>query len=151
MTQNRRRIAKELQDLERDPLPNFSASPAGDGDFRHWVGSMMGPEDSPYQGGRFGLNIQFPEDYPFNPPKLTFLTKIYHPNINAQGAICLSILKEEWSSALTMSRVILSLSALLVDPNPDDPLTPEIAHVYKSNQQAYLATAREWTRRFASS
>jgi len=150
MIQNRRRIAKELLDLERDPLPGFSASPAEDDDFRHWVGHMMGPEGSPYQGGHFVLDIHFPDDFPFSPPKLVFLTKVYHPNINAQGAICLNILKEEWSSALTMSRVILSLSALLVDPNPDDPLAPDVAHVYKSNKESFLATAREWTRRHAS-
>ena len=93
----------------------------------------MGPSDSPYQDGVFHLNIHFPTDYPFKPPKITFITKIYHPNINSNGVICLDILKNQWSPALTISKVLLSICSLICDPNPDDPLVPEIANLYKSN------------------
>lgn len=75
----------------------------------------MGPPDSPFQGGVFFLNIHFPADYPFKPPKISFTTKIYHPNINAQGGICLDILKNAWSPALTISKV---------PPPPPLPLRP---------------------------
>lgn len=109
----------------------------------------MGPDDSPYAGGVFFLNIYFPTDYPFKPPKVTFQTRIYHPNINSNGSICLDILKDQWSPALTISKVLLSISSLLTDPNPDDPLVPEIAHIYKSDEAKYAATAREWTRKYA--
>jgi len=78
----------------------------------------MGPEGSPYAGGVFFLKIQFPQDYPFKPPKVTFRTRIYHCNINSQGAICLDILKDNWSPALTTSKVLLSICSLLTDPNP---------------------------------
>jgi ubiquitin-conjugating enzyme E2 D/E len=64
----------------------------------------MGPDDSPYSGGVFFLNINFPTDYPFKPPKVNFVTRIYHPNINQNGAICLDILKDQWSPALTISK-----------------------------------------------
>jgi len=121
-----RRINKELKDLERDPPTNISGGPVGD-DLFHWTATIMGPEDSPYSGGVFFLNIHFPADYPFKPPKINFTTKVYHPNINRNGSICLDILKEQWSPALTISRVLLSISSLLTDPNPDDPLDPEIA------------------------
>ena len=102
----------------------------------------MGPEGSPYQGGLFSLNIHFPTDYPFKPPKINFVTRIYHPNINQNGAICLDILKDQWSPALTISKgknklkyiVLLSISSLLTDPNPDDPLVPEIANIYKTDK-----------------
>ena len=110
----------------------------------------MGPEDSPYQGGVFFLNIHFPPDYPFKPPKVSFTTKIYHPNINSNGSICLDILKDQWSPALTISKVLLSISSLLTDPNPDDPLVPEIATIYKNDLNRYNITARDWTSRYAT-
>lgn len=105
--------------------------------------------DSPYAGGVFFLNIQFPTDYPFKPPKVQFTTKIYHPNINGNGSICLDILKDAWSPALTVGKVLLSISSLLTDPNPDDPLVPEIASLYRSNRALFEKNAREWTSRFA--
>ena len=106
--------------------------------------------DSPYQGGVFFLTIKFPTDYPFKPPKVQFNTKIYHPNINANGGICLDILKDQWSPALTISKVLLSICSLLTDPNPNDPLVPEIAQLYKTNKPEYEKTAREWTRKYAT-
>ena len=109
----------------------------------------MGPEDSPFSGGVFFLNIHFPTDYPFKPPKFQFVTKIYHPNINSNGSICLDILKDQWSPALTVSKVLLSISSLLTDANPDDPLVPDIANQYKSDRAKCDATAREWTRKYA--
>jgi ubiquitin-conjugating enzyme E2 D/E len=143
-----RRIQKELKDLQQDPPANCSAGPA-DSDMFRWEGVIMGPTDSPYSGGVFKLDIQFPVDYPFKPPKIQFTTKIYHPNVNATGLICLDILKQQWSPALTISKVLLSITSLLTDPNPDDPFVPEIAQLYKSNKAQYEAKAREFTLRYA--
>ncbi|RHY34128.1 hypothetical protein DYB32_001110 [Aphanomyces invadans] len=116
-----KRINKELLDLGKDPPANCSAGPVGD-DLFHWQATIMGPEDSPYSGGVYFLNIHFPADYPFKPPKVNFTTRIYHCNINANGGICLDILKDQWSPALTISKVLLSICSLLTDANPDDPL-----------------------------
>ena len=144
-----KRIQKELIDLGKDPPDNCSAGPIDEKDQYHWQATIMGPDESPYTGGIFFLNIHFPTDYPFKPPKINFTTRIYHPNINSNGSICLDILKEQWSPALTITKVLLSLSSLLTDANPDDPLVPEIAQIYKNDKAKYEATAREWTRKYA--
>jgi len=143
-----KRINKELADLGRDPPAQCSAGPVGD-DLFHWQATIMGPPESPYQGGVFFLTIHFPTDYPFKPPKVAFTTRIYHPNINSNGSICLDILRSQWSPALTISKVLLSICSLLCDPNPDDPLVPEIARIFKTDRDKYTELAREWTRKYA--
>ncbi|URE32665.1 GPI-anchored protein [Musa troglodytarum] len=142
------RIQKELQDLQRDPPASCSAGPVGE-DLFHWQATIMGPSDSPYAGGVFFVTIHFPPDYPFKPPMVNFQTKVYHPNINSNGSICLDILKDQWSPALTISKVLLSVSSLLTDPNPDDPLVPEIAHMYNNHRRRYEEMARSWTQKHA--
>lgn len=144
-----RRIQKELEDIRRDPPAGCSAGPVGD-DIFNWTGVIMAPADSPYAGGVYKLSIRFPTDYPFTVPHVQFMTPIYHPNINAAGGICLDILKKEWSPALTIGKVLLSILSLLTDPNPDDPLVPEIATLYKRNRAEYEMKAREWTMLYAS-
>jgi ubiquitin-conjugating enzyme E2 D/E len=143
-----KRINKELADLGKDPPANCSAGPASN-DLFHWQATIMGPDESPYAQGVFFLDIQFPQDYPFKPPKVKFRTKIYHCNINDKGGICLDILKDNWSPALTISKVLLSICSLLTDPNPDDPLVPEIANQLKKDRTTHDATAREWTQKYA--
>ena len=143
-----RRIERELQELRRDPPTSCSAGPTGSDLFK-WEGCIFGPDDSPFVGGVFHLTIQFPADYPFRPPHVQFKTKIYHPNINGSGLICLDILKGNWSPALTISKVLLSICSLLTDPNPDDPFVPDIARLYKENRAAYEEQARNWTLSYA--
>ncbi len=143
------RIKKELDDLYKDPPAYCSAGPKGE-DIYDWVATIMGPEKSVYEGGVFKLSIKFPERYPFKPPKCKFITKIYHPNVNMGGGICLDILKDQWSPALTISKVLLSICSLLTDPNPDDPLVPDIATQYKDNRVQFDLIAREWTQVYAN-
>jgi len=143
-----KRISKELIDLGKDPPTNCSAGPVGD-DLFQWQATILGPQDSPYAQGVFFLTITFPTDYPFKPPKVAFTTRIYHPNINSNGSICLDILRSQWSPALTISKVLLSICSLLTDPNPDDPLVPEIARIYKTDKAKYEKLAKEWTSKYA--
>ncbi|XP_073918970.1 ubiquitin-conjugating enzyme E2 D2-like isoform X2 [Castor canadensis] len=125
-----KRIHKELLEMELDPPAQCSAGPMSD-DLFLWQATIMGPEDSPYHGG------------------VAFKTKIYHPNVNRKGTICLDILRSAWSPALTISKVLLSICSLLCDPNPDDPLVPEIAAIYRMDKRRYESTARKWTEKYA--
>jgi ubiquitin-conjugating enzyme E2 D/E len=143
-----KRLQKELLDMEKDAPSNCSAGLIND-DIFSWKATLLGPTGTPYEGGIFYLKIFFTPDYPFKPPKITFETKIYHPNINSVGAICLDILKDNWSPALNISKVLLSICSLLSDPNPDDPLVADIANIYKSNKAQYEANAREYTLKYA--
>lgn len=145
-----RRLQREYADILADPPANCTAGLVKEHDLFTWVATIFGPADSPYQGGVFHLSLHFPTDYPFKPPIVTFKTKIYHPNINAMGGICLDILKSQWSPALTTAKVLLSILSLLTDANPNDPLVPEIANQYKNDRAAYDETAKEWTRLYAS-
>ena len=143
-----KRINKELSAFQKDPPTNCSAGPINEDLFK-WQATIIGPTDSPFSGGIFFLEIRFPPEYPFKPPKCLFITKIYHPNINCKGGICLDILKDNWSPALTVSKVLLSICSLLTDPNPDDPLVPEIAILYRTDREKYDNISREWTRKYA--
>ncbi|PIK47248.1 putative ubiquitin-conjugating enzyme E2 E1 [Apostichopus japonicus] len=143
-----KRIQKELAEITLDPPPNCSASPKADNIYE-WVSTIKGPRGSVYEGGVFFLDIQFSPEYPFKPPRVTFKTRIYHCNINSQGTICLDILKDNWSPALTIGKVLLSICSLLSDCNPEDPLVGSIATQYLQDKEMHDATAKQWTHRFA--
>ena len=148
LSRSAKRIQKELAEIRIDPPPNCSAGPKGD-NLYEWLSTILGPPGSIYESGVFYLDIHFSTDYPFKPPKVTFKTRIYHCNINSQGVICLDILKDNWSPALTISKVLLSICSLLTDCNPNDPLVASIANQYVSNREEHDKIAKEWTRRFA--
>ena len=145
-----RRIQREMKEMEEDPPMGCTAGPMNPENIHKWKAIIFGPPETPYEGGSFELEINFPNDYPFRPPHCRFTTKIYHPNINAEGGICVDILKPtSWSPALTVGKVLLSISSLMADPNPDDPLMPDIAFIFKNNREQFLKIAREWTRTYA--
>ncbi|QRV98794.1 ubiquitin-conjugating enzyme [Ceratobasidium sp. AG-Ba] len=115
-----RRIHKEIKDIQKEDMGGIKLAPSDQSLFE-WTGSLPGPEGSVYEGGEFHVDITLPSDYPFHSPRMRFKTKIYHMNINDQGGICLDILKNAWSPALSLYKVMLSLSSLLTDPNPSEP------------------------------
>lgn len=138
---------KEFQKLTKDSPVN--AAPVGE-DLTHWQATLKGPDDTPYSGGVFGIDIEIPKDYPFTPPKMKFSTKIWHPNISSQtGAICLDVLGKEWSPALTIRTALLSIQVLLSSPEPDDPQDAVVAEMYKKNRELWVTTAKNWTETFA--
>uniref|UniRef100_A0AAV2MJH9 Ubiquitin-conjugating enzyme E2 K n=1 Tax=Knipowitschia caucasica TaxID=637954 RepID=A0AAV2MJH9_KNICA len=121
-----------------------------DENFTELKGEIAGPPDTPYEGGRFQLEIKIPETYPFNPPKVRFITNIWHPNISSvTGAICLDILKDQWAAAMTLRTVLLSLQALMAAAEPDDPQDAVVANQYKQNPEMFKQTARLWSHVYA--
>lgn len=113
---------------------------------RNFTILIKGPEKTPYQGGLFEINVKLDEKYPMDPPKITMLSEIYHPNIK-KSSICLSTLKDAWSPALPFTKVLLSLYSLLEDPNPDDPLDPNAARDFKENKARFEEIAIAATQR----
>ncbi|EPR78475.1 Ubiquitin-conjugating enzyme E2-16 kDa [Spraguea lophii 42_110] len=114
-----------------------------------WNARITAPIDSFYSGGVFDLKITFPVEYPFKPPKVVFVTRIYHPNVNSSGMICLDTLGDSWSPAMTIKTVLLSLMIFLETPNPSDPLVPEIARLFVSDREAYKKKCREYVKKYA--
>ena len=131
------------------PIEGISGGPVDKTNLHKWQAIVDGPCDSPFEGGKFKLSVQFPLDYPFSSPKVKFITKIYHPNVNESGDICLDLLKQQWSPALTVQKLLLSISSLMTGPNPDDPLVASIGREYKRDRAAYDAKALEFTQKYA--
>lgn len=151
---NNSRIMKELKELQEaarnaSGQKTVQANLVGD-DLKHWKGTIFGPSDTCYEGGTFIIDITIPNEYPFKPPKMKFDTKIWHPNISSQtGAICLDILKNEWTPALTIRTALISLQALLCAPEPDDPQDAVVAQMFKNDLESFNRKAAEWTQNYA--
>ncbi|CAI8017666.1 Ubiquitin-conjugating enzyme E2 N [Geodia barretti] len=144
-----RRIIKETQRLMAEPVQGIRAVP-DEQNSRYFHVVVAGPKDSPYEDGTYKLELFLPDEYPMAPPKVRFMTKIYHPNIDKLGRICLDILKDKWSPALQIRTVLLSIQALLSAPNPDDPLANDVAEQWKKNESKAIETARQWNRLYAT-
>uniref|UniRef100_A0A6I8RVQ5 Ubiquitin-conjugating enzyme E2 T n=1 Tax=Xenopus tropicalis TaxID=8364 RepID=A0A6I8RVQ5_XENTR len=146
------RLKRELQLLNKEPPPGVTCwqNESNMDDLR---AQIIGGSGSPYEGGIFNLEIIVPERYPFEPPKIRFLTPIYHPNIDSAGRICLDILKlppkGAWRPALNISTVLTSIQLLMSEPNPDDPLMADISSEFKYNRAVFFSNARKWTEKHA--
>jgi len=145
------RLTKELKEVSKvGDVSGVRAVASGDSN-RFLLGTINGPSGTPYEGGTFEIDIVIPQQYPFEPPQMKFITKIWHPNISSQtGAICLDILKDQWSPALTIKTALLSLQALLCSPEPDDPQDAQVAKMYLSNIKEFNKTAKFWTESYAT-
>jgi len=104
---------------------------------------IFGPDDTPWDGGTFKLTLQFTEDYPNKPPTVRFVSKMFHPNIYADGSICLDILQNQWSPIYDVAAILTSIQSLLCDPNPNSPANSEAARMYSENRREYNRRVRE--------
>lgn len=143
------RIIKEIDRINKDPIPGISVTTMNN-DVRYLQILMSGPIQSPYENGLFTLELFLPREYPMVPPKIRFITKIYHPNIDKIGRICLDVLKDKWSPALQIRTILISIQALLSLPNLDDPLNHEVANYWKKDPDEAIKEAKQWTLQYAS-
>lgn len=138
-----RRLLKDLKRMHEDTTQDtIQATPSGDSLF-HWDAIIFGPEDTIWDGGVFNLTIEFTEQYPNKAPKVKFLTKLFHPNIYADGSICLDILQHAWSPVYDVSSILTSIQSLLTDPNPNSPANATASKMFVNNYQEYCSRVRQ--------
>ncbi|KAL7017566.1 hypothetical protein ACKWTF_010437 [Chironomus riparius] len=142
-----RRLQKELADMRASGLRSFRDIEVDDRNILIWSGSIC-PDNPPYSKGAFRIEIVFPAEYPFKPPKIAFKTKIYHPNIDEKGQVCLPIISaENWKPATKTDQVIQALVALVNEPEPEHPLRAELAEEYLKDRKKFMKNAEEFTRK----
>jgi ubiquitin-conjugating enzyme E2 T len=144
------RITRELYMLANDPGPGISAWPADESNMMLLQAQIQGPQESPYQGGLYNLTIDIPDRYPFEPPRVRFMTPIYHPNIDSDGRICLDTLKMQphgsWSPSVNINTLLLTIRVLMSNPNADDGLVPDITEEYKRDIALWRRKASDHTK-----
>ncbi len=141
-----RRLLKDLKKIEKESAegqnPGITATPEEDSLFR-WNAVIFGPDETEWEGGVFRLSLEFTEEYPNKPPKVKFLTKMFHPNIYNDGSICLDILQSMWSPVYDISSILTSIQSLLCDPNPLSPANNEAAELFSKNHKEYVHRVKE--------
>ncbi|KAF0907901.1 hypothetical protein E2562_022294 [Oryza meyeriana var. granulata] len=126
----------------QDPPAGISGAPH-DNNIMLWNAVIFGPDDTPWDGGTFKLTLQFTEDYPNKPPTVRFVSRMFHPNIYADGSICLDILQNQWSPIYDVAAILTSIQSLLCDPNPNSPANSEAARLFSENKREYNRKVRE--------
>eukprot|EP01103_Thecamoeba_quadrilineata_P013877 TRINITY_DN3984_c0_g1_i3.p1 TRINITY_DN3984_c0_g1~~TRINITY_DN3984_c0_g1_i3.p1 ORF type:complete len:151 (-),score=26.93 TRINITY_DN3984_c0_g1_i3:26-478(-) len=138
----RRRLLRDFQNLQSEPPNGISGAPLDD-NILVWQAVIFGPEDTPWEGGTFKLSLEFTEDYPNKPPKVRFISKMFHPNVYADGGICLDILQNQWSPIYDIAAVLTSIQSLLYDPNPNSPANSEAAKLYQDHRREYYKRVKD--------
>eukprot|EP00933_Yihiella_yeosuensis_P055815 TRINITY_DN54744_c0_g1_i1.p1 TRINITY_DN54744_c0_g1~~TRINITY_DN54744_c0_g1_i1.p1 ORF type:complete len:152 (+),score=22.72 TRINITY_DN54744_c0_g1_i1:169-624(+) len=142
----RNRLTQELREMSKNPDPDIQLEMTED-TIENWKAFVRGPQDSPYEGGKFQLEIICTTEYPLTPPKVNFITKIFHPNVDFKtGELCLDILKTDWSPAWTLQYVCRAVIALLLDPNADSPLNCDAGNLIRSgDMRGFKSMAKMYT------
>ncbi|KAL8428908.1 hypothetical protein ACSSS7_006916 [Eimeria intestinalis] len=138
----RKRLIRDFRKLQSDPPYGVSGAPVQN-DIMRWHAVIFGPEDTPWEGGTFQLELKFSNDYPNKPPHVRFLSKLFHPNVYNDGNICLDILQTQWSPIYDISAILTSIQSLLSDPNPSSPANQEAARLYAENRREYNRRVQE--------
>eukprot|EP01118_Nematostelium_gracile_P004240 TRINITY_DN14979_c0_g1_i1.p1 TRINITY_DN14979_c0_g1~~TRINITY_DN14979_c0_g1_i1.p1 ORF type:complete len:160 (-),score=30.57 TRINITY_DN14979_c0_g1_i1:48-527(-) len=137
------RLLSDLKEIKTEPPEGVSASPINDENLLVWNASILGPDDSPWEGGIYSLRMVFTEDYPSKAPReVRFTTEMFHPNVYGDGSLCLDIIQDKWSPTYTVCTLLTSIQSLLTDPNPNSPANPEAARCYSTDRKEYNKRVR---------
>jgi len=137
-----RRLLSDLREMMNEPPEGCSAAPVKESNLYVWNASIIGPDESPWEGGIYGLRLHFPESYPSKPPKVRFTCEQYHPNVYSDGSLCLDIIQDQWSPIYSVATILTSIQSLLTDPNPNSPANPEAAKLYVNDPKEYRRRVR---------
>ncbi|GAO48616.1 hypothetical protein G7K_2787-t1 [Saitoella complicata NRRL Y-17804] len=141
-TTARRRLMRDFKRMQQDPPAGVSASPVAD-NVMTWNAVIIGPSETPFEDGTFRLVLQFDEQYPNKPPVVRFISKMFHPNVYANGELCLDILQNRWSPTYDVAAILTSIQSLLNDPNNASPANAEAASLHKENRREYMKRVRQ--------
>ncbi|KAL8604672.1 Ubiquitin-conjugating enzyme E2 L3 [Nucella lapillus] len=145
-----KRLTREMQELNEGRLPKCCQYIRPDeSNILCWQG-LVAPDSVPYNKGAFKIEINFPAEYPFKPPKVTFKTKIYHPNIDEKGQVCLPIISaENWKPATKTEQVVQALIQLINEPEPEHPLRADLAEEFTKDKKKFTKNAEEYTKKYS--
>ncbi|CAG9313075.1 unnamed protein product [Blepharisma stoltei] len=141
------RLILEYNSLHQQPIQGVSLEIGLD--FQHWQGVFIGPEDSPFENGRFRYEIIFPSNYPENPPEFFIKTKIFHPNISAEGNVCCDLIGSGWSSRNSVRSIFYGVFAVLSQPNAKNGYLNEALEIFLKSKDEYDREASNCTRKYA--
>lgn len=136
------RLMSDFKSMESDSPEGISASPLDMENMYVWRACIFGPPDTPWEGGVFQLQLHFPQEYPQKPPTVRFISKMFHPNVFADGTLCLDIIQDRWSPVHSVATILTSVQSLLTDPNPASPANPEAAGLMANDPKEYRKRVR---------
>mmetsp|Transcript_13576 Transcript_13576/g.20376 ORF Transcript_13576/g.20376 Transcript_13576/m.20376 type:complete len:168 (-) Transcript_13576:227-730(-) len=154
-------LRRQLLELSRNPPEGVSVGLGDDDNIFNWKLMIIGPSDTPYEGGFFSAKLEFPQDFPNSPPVMTFLTQMWHPNVYDDGKVCISILhppgedkfneletaEERWRPILSVEAIIVSVVSMLSDPNDESPANIDAAVMWRNDRKEFKRRVRETVRR----
>ena len=138
-----KRIMKEIEKIRNGDFKEVEITIPDESNIRNLNAILDGPEDTAYEGIKYIVSLKLGKEYPMKPPTVKFVSKIFHPNVGSGGSICLDILQNKWSPAMSIANIITSLQLLLQEPNPSSPLNGEAARLFNSDKVGYAAKVRE--------
>eukprot|EP00386_Alphamonas_edax_P016089 GDKI01049157.1.p1 GENE.GDKI01049157.1~~GDKI01049157.1.p1 ORF type:complete len:161 (-),score=32.14 GDKI01049157.1:35-517(-) len=137
------RLMSDWKVIQMEPPEGISASPITEDNMFMWEASIVGPDDTPWEGGIFSLMLKIPPTYPDRPPQVKFTTEMFHPNVYPDGNICLDIIQDQWKPTYTIGSLLTSIQSLLTDPNPASPANGEAAKMYTTDIKEYNKRVRK--------